>query len=127
MDITILIGGEAGLGSARTSSMLGRAFTTMGYYVFNYRDYPSLIRGGHNFNILHISSEPIASYDNSYDIILALDKKTIEKHEKNLKKDGIIIVEKSLMNNNVKTRRDKIIIIDSSQIIQKYSFPNIMI
>lgn len=127
MDSTILIGGEAGIGSARTSSMLGRAFTTMGYYVFNYRDYPSLIRGGHNFNILHISSEPVASYDNSYDIILALDKKTIEKHEKNLKKDGIIIVEKSLMNNNVKTRRDKIIIIDSSQIIQKYSFPNIMI
>lgn len=127
MNITILIGGEAGLGSARTSLMIGKAFTTLGYYVFNYRDYPSLIRGGHNFNVLRISSEPIASHDNSYDVILALDKKTIEKHEKNLKKDGIIIVEKSLLNNNVKTSKDRIVVLDASKIIEKYSFPSIMI
>ncbi|MBU5678534.1 MAG: 2-oxoacid:acceptor oxidoreductase subunit alpha [Candidatus Aenigmatarchaeota archaeon] len=127
MNITILIGGEAGLGSARTSSMIGKAFTIMGYYVFNYRDYPSLIRGGHNFNVLHISSELIASHENNYDIILALDKKTIEKHEKNLKKDGIIIVEKSLLNDNIKTEKERIIALDSSPIIAKYSFPSIMI
>lgn len=127
MKITILIGGEAGLGSARTSLIIGKAFTIMGYYVFNYRDYPSLIRGGHNFNVLQISSEPIASHENSYDIILALDKKTIEKHEKNLKDDGIILVEKSLLSDNAKTKNEKIIVLDSSQIIAKYSFPPIMI
>lgn len=127
MNISILIGGEAGLGSARTSLMIGKAFTSIGYYVFNYRDYPSLIRGGHNFNVLQISSEPIASHENSYDIILALDKKTIEKHEENLKKDGLIIVDKSLLNNNVKTTKDRVIVLDCSKIIEKHSFQNIMV
>lgn len=127
MKISILIGGEAGQGSARTSLMIGKAFTSLGYYVFNYRDYPSLIRGGHNFNVLTISSEPVYSHEDSYDVIIALDKITIEKHEKNLKKDGIILTEKSFLNNNVKTPRDRIFIIDASKIIEKYSFPQIMI
>ena len=127
MEFTILIGGEAGQGSARTSLMIGKAFTSMGYYVFNYRDYPSLIRGGHNFNVLRVSSKQIYSHETCYDIILALDEKTIELHENNLKKDGIIITEKNLFNQNTKTSKEKIILLDASKIMEKYSFPAIMI
>lgn len=87
---TILIGGEAGLGSAVTSRFIGKIFASSGYYVFNYRDYPSLIRGGHNFNVLKISDKPIYSHELKYDVILALDPKTIDIHQKDLKGGGII-------------------------------------
>jgi 2-oxoglutarate ferredoxin oxidoreductase subunit alpha len=91
MKKTILIGGAAGQGSAVTSHLIGKIFCRLGYYVFNYRDYPSLIRGGHNFNILRISNKPIYSHLNKCDIILALDQKTVNLHKKNLKRKGIII------------------------------------
>jgi 2-oxoglutarate ferredoxin oxidoreductase subunit alpha len=90
MEKTILIGGEAGQGSAQTSHLIGKIFCRLGYYVFNYRDYPSLIRGGHNFNILKISDRPVYSHEYKYDIILALDQKTAELHKRDLKRGGLI-------------------------------------
>lgn len=91
MQKTILIGGEAGLGSAVTSHFIGKVFAGLGYYVFNYRDYPSLIRGGHNFNVLKISDKPVYSHQLHYDFILALDQKTIDIHKKDLKRGGLVL------------------------------------
>ena len=79
------------MGSAVTSHFIGKVFASLGYYVFNYRDYPSLIRGGHNFNVLKISDRPVYSHSNQYDIVLALDQKTIDLHRKNLTKSGRIV------------------------------------
>src|SRR3989338_539534 len=86
MEKSILIGGEAGLGTAVTTHFIGKIFASLGYYAFNYRDYPSLIRGGHNFNILKVSDKPVYSHELKYDFILALDQKTIDIHKKDLKK-----------------------------------------
>src|SRR3989338_9605567 len=96
MEKTILIGGKAGQGTAVTSHLIGKVFCHLGYYVFNYRDYPSLITGGHNFNILTISDKPIFSHREKYDIIVALDQKTIDLHEKNLNPGGLILGGKNL-------------------------------
>lgn len=85
-----MIGGAAGQGSAVTSHFIGKIFCRLGFYVFNYRDYPSLIRGGHNFNILRISDKPIFSQKEKYDIILAFDQKTIDLHQDKLNKGGAI-------------------------------------
>lgn len=82
MDKSILIGGKAGQGTAMTSYFIGKLFCALGYYVFNYRDYPSLIRGGHNFNVLRISDKPVLSHKNNYDIIVPLDQDTIDLHQK---------------------------------------------
>ena len=105
MQKTILIGGAAGLGSAVTSHFIGKVFCSLGYHVFNYRDYPSLIRGGHNFNVLKISDKPVYSHEHHYDFILALDQKTIALHKKDLKKGGLILkakeMEPKILANNV--------------------------
>lgn len=119
MEKTILIGGAAGLGSAVTSHFIGKTFSGLGYYVFNYRDYPSLIRGGHNFNILKISDKPVYSHSEKYDIILALDQKTIDLHQKNLKKDGFIIGDKAL-------RAKKLQPLDIDAILKKLKGPKIL-
>lgn len=91
MEKNILIGGAAGLGTAVTSHFIAKIFCHLGYYVFNYRDYPSLIRGGHNFNVLKISDRPVWSHDGQYDLIFALDKETVSLHRRNLSKKGLIV------------------------------------
>ncbi|MDD3399962.1 MAG: 2-oxoacid:acceptor oxidoreductase family protein, partial [Candidatus Pacebacteria bacterium] len=101
MTINILIGGAAGLGSAVTSHVIGKIFCSLGYYVFNYRDYPSLIRGGNNFNVLKISDKPVYSHELEYDLILALDQKTIDLHQKNLKKGGLVFGDKNFKAKNL--------------------------
>lgn len=91
MRFSILFGGKAGQGVNVLSNILGDALTKKGYYVFISRDYQSLIRGGHNFNVLTFSDEKIASNDSQVDMIIALDENTINLHKKELKKGGKII------------------------------------
>ncbi len=91
MRLNILIGGEAGQGINKVSEIVSKVLTDQGYYVFNYRDYPSLIRGGHNFNILSISDKEIQSSESKLDGIVSMDKLTIIKHKKILKKGGFVI------------------------------------
>jgi 2-oxoglutarate/2-oxoacid ferredoxin oxidoreductase subunit alpha len=91
MKYNILIGGKAGQGINKISTIISRVMTKYGYFTFNYREYPSLIRGGHNFNILTISDNRVGSNESNLDCIIALDEKTIELHKNKLKKDGLII------------------------------------
>ena len=91
MRYNILIGGQAGQGPNYLTKHLAEALIKKGYFVFYSRDYQSLIRGGHNFNVLTFSDEVIYSNDSKIDVIIALDDKTIEIHKKNLKKEGQII------------------------------------
>ena len=91
MRINILFGGKAGQGPNIITHILGQALVKQGYYVFYSRDYQSLIRGGHNFNVLTASDEPVYSNDFKIDIIIALDENTEKIHEKELKENGIIL------------------------------------
>lgn len=91
MRYNILIGGEAGQGPNTLTQIIGEALVNNGNYVFYSRDYQSLIRGGHNFNILTFSEEPVWSNDSSIDILVCLDSKTEEIHKKDLKSGGIIL------------------------------------
>jgi len=91
MKFTILFGGQAGQGPNILSILLGKALIERGYYVFMSRDYQSLIRGGHNFNVLTFSDDPVYSNDSKIDLIIALDENTIKLHKKELKENGHII------------------------------------
>ncbi len=91
MRLNILIGGKAGQGINKVSSIISNVLSKLGYFTFNYRDYPSLIRGGHNFNVLSISDKRVGSIESKLDFIIGLDEKTEEVHKNELKKTGIII------------------------------------
>tara|TARA_Y100000310_G_scaffold337773_1_gene425738 strand:+ start:3454 stop:4983 length:1530 start_codon:yes stop_codon:yes gene_type:complete len=91
MRLNILIGGKAGQGINKISEIISSILAKQGYFTFNYRDYPSLIRGGHNFNILSISDNWIASHESKLDGILAMDEKTIPLHKPSLKTRGFTI------------------------------------
>jgi 2-oxoglutarate ferredoxin oxidoreductase subunit alpha len=91
MRLNILFGGEAGQGPNFLTNLLGSALVQLGYYVFYSRDYQSLIRGGHNFNVLTFSENPVYSNESQIDILVCLDANTEMLHKKDLKKKGIIL------------------------------------
>lgn len=92
MRFNILFGGQAGQGPNILSILLGQALITRGYYVFISRDYQSLIRGGHNFNVLTFSDTPVSSNDSKMDVVIALDENTVNLHKKDLKPNGHLII-----------------------------------
>jgi 2-oxoglutarate/2-oxoacid ferredoxin oxidoreductase subunit alpha len=87
----ILFGGPAGTGPNILTHLVGKALVKQGHYAFYARDYQSLIRGGHNFNVLTFSEEQVNSNDSEFDILVALDENTVNLHSKNLKKGGVIL------------------------------------
>lgn len=91
MRLNILIGGPAGSGPNALAKIVGEALVNEGYFVFYSRDYQSLIRGGHNFNVLTISDEKINSNDSKIDILVCFDELTKKTHKKDLTKNSIII------------------------------------
>lgn len=91
MRVNILFGGPAGTGPNVLTNILGKVLVKQGYYVFYSRDYQSLIRGGHNFNVLTFSDSPIFSNESQIDIIVALDENTEKIHKEKLKKEGIVV------------------------------------
>ena len=87
----IIFGGPAGTGPNFLTNLLGDALVKQGYYVFYSRDYQSLIRGGHNFNVLTFSEEPVHSNDSTADILICLDENTEKLHSKKIVKGGVIL------------------------------------
>lgn len=83
-EFSILIGGKAGFGIDKAGTVIGRLFNQLGYRIFIYRDYPSLIRGGHTFSIIRTSLKRIAAHHDKVDLIIALNQETLDLHKQRL-------------------------------------------
>ncbi len=90
-DYSILVGGAAGQGSRKAGLIVAKIFLKLGYYIFIYDDYQSLIRGGHNFSQIRAGEKKVLSHRNKVDILLAMDEDTLKNHQKKLDSKGIII------------------------------------
>jgi 2-oxoglutarate ferredoxin oxidoreductase subunit alpha len=88
------IGGEAGFGIMTTGLLLAKNATRRGYHIYEYAEYPSLIRGGHNTEDVVISDEPVYSTKEKIDILFCLNKETFAIHKKRLHKDSVVVYEK---------------------------------
>jgi 2-oxoglutarate ferredoxin oxidoreductase subunit alpha len=91
IDISIRIGGQAGQGMQSIGYIIGKIFTRHGYYVFIHQDVESRIRGGHSFVQVRIKSEPVSAISNKMEILIALDKGSIEQDLPNLAENGVMI------------------------------------
>ncbi|OGY91769.1 MAG: hypothetical protein A3B30_01915 [Candidatus Komeilibacteria bacterium RIFCSPLOWO2_01_FULL_52_15] len=85
------IGGEAGFGIKSSGLMFSRLCNRVGYEVFGYDEYPSLIRGGHNTFEVTVGKEPVASVARSIDILVALNTEAITRHRNELNHGAVII------------------------------------
>ena len=99
-DFSILIGGAAGQGSRKAGLIVAKIFNSLGYGILIYDDYQSLIRGGHSFSLIRVSEKESLSHSRSIDFLLALDQRTIEEHEGDLNKEGVIVFNKDRIKNS---------------------------
>lgn len=90
-DYSVLIGGKAGFGIDKSGFIIGRILNQLNYCTYIYRDYPSLIRGGHTFSIIRAADERIATHRNEIDFILALNQDTVNFHKNRSKKSTVVI------------------------------------
>lgn len=84
-ELSVLIGGKAGDGINQSGLLIARLLSQIGYYIYMYFDYPSLIRGGHNFSIIRASQNKIGVHKEKVDFLLALNQNTIDLHKNRLK------------------------------------------
>ena len=92
--LNVMVGGEAGQGVQSAGFILAKALTRGGYYVFADQDYESRVRGGHNFFRVRAKDSKIGAIAESVDILLALNKDSIDLHRKELTDKGIAIFNK---------------------------------
>jgi 2-oxoglutarate ferredoxin oxidoreductase subunit alpha len=90
-ELSILIGGKAGDGIRQAGQTLARLLNRIGYRIFFYDDYPSLIRGGHNFSIIRASEKKVLAHKEKVDLIVALNQDAVEKHKHRLNPGGVIL------------------------------------
>ena len=96
-DISVLIGGKAGDGINSAGALVAQLLNQCGYGIYLYFDYPSLIRGGHNFAIIRGSEQNVGTCWNSLDFILALNNETIEQHRDRCTPETAIIYNADLV------------------------------
>ena len=91
MEYSIRIGGQAGQGVVSVGQLLAKTLSRSGFHVFTHQDYMSRIKGGHNFYQIRFSDLPVIASRGRMDVLLALDKDTVDFHCHDLNAGGRII------------------------------------
>ncbi len=118
-EFSVLVGGKAGDGINTTGYVIAQLLNHMGYYVFMYYDYPSLIKGGHNFTIIRAADERIGTHCENVDFILALNAETLQIHKNRMKNDTVKIFNGDLV-------KSEGISVPVSTILKSNNFPDVM-
>ena len=90
-DFVVAVGGAPGQGIDSVGQALTRVCARHGLHVFTYSAYQSLIRGGHTFLTVRISSEPVANHGDKIDLMIALDRNSLEIHLPHVAPGGTLI------------------------------------
>ena len=91
VDFNVLVGGEAGQGVQSVGMILAKTLAYGDFRIFADQDYESRIRGGHNFFRVRVKESDVLSISPALDMLVALNRETIDLHEKELNSGGVII------------------------------------
>lgn len=89
--ISIKIVGSSGQGIDSVGEIVAKSLKRSGYCVFGYREYPSLIKGGHASYQLDVSNEAIESTETHVNIVVTFNHHGLEINVPDLKPGGILI------------------------------------
>lgn len=95
-EISIKVGGPAGAGVKSVGQILAKTLQRLGFYVFEYPEYPSLIRGGHNTELIQASIEKKYSLTKTVDVLIALDDKTLNLDLPEVIPGGMVIFDSKI-------------------------------
>lgn len=91
LDLSVLVGGKAGDGINSAGLIVSHLFNQLGYHTYLYFDYPSLIKGGHNFTITRAADRKIGAIRDRIDFLLALNQDSVDLH-RDLLQDGTEVI-----------------------------------
>jgi 2-oxoglutarate ferredoxin oxidoreductase subunit alpha len=91
IDFNIMAGGEAGQGVQSVGMILAKTMAHGGLHVFADQDYENRVRGGHNFFRIRVSDSEVLALLEKLDILVALNKETIDLHQNEMKSKGVIV------------------------------------
>ena len=74
-----------------TGLMFSKACARIGLHVFDYIEYPSLVRGGHNTYQVRAEDEEVRSQIRMVDILIALEEPTLTIHANEIKDDTLLV------------------------------------
>ncbi len=120
---TYLVGGKAGEGVKKAGSVAANLFAQMGRWAFQYDDYQSLIRGGHNFSVVTTATREVGSHYGKADLIVALDRRSYQKHLGSLAIGGVLVCD-SAAEPGVDAR---VITVPVRAEAEKYPFPELRV
>ena len=89
--VSLKIAGASGQGLDSMGDIISKALKRSGYCIFGYREYPSLIKGGHASFQIDASDEYIESSETKVNVIIAFNHHVLEKNIGDLKPGGILI------------------------------------
>jgi len=89
--ISLKLVGASGQGINSVGAVLAKGVKRAGYCVFAYREYPSLIKGGHASYQLDISNERLCSSETTVNALIALNHHGLERNIEDLKSGGILL------------------------------------
>jgi 2-oxoglutarate/2-oxoacid ferredoxin oxidoreductase subunit alpha len=89
--ISLKIVGASGQGINSIGAIIAKGLKRSGYCVFGYREYPSLIKGGHASYQLDISNQAIRSTETKVNVLVALNHHGLELNMDELKQGGIVL------------------------------------
>jgi 2-oxoglutarate ferredoxin oxidoreductase subunit alpha len=96
--LNFVIGGPAGSGIESSGRTLTLSFVRGGYYVYANVEHMSQIRGGNNFLRLRVDEAPHENHIEEIDILIALDKQTIDEHIEEMTEGGVVIYDNESLN-----------------------------
>src|SRR6201986_5005031 len=89
--ISLKIVGASGQGINSIGAIIAKGLKRSGYCVFGYREYPSLIKGGHASYQLDVSNERVCSAETKVNVLVALNHHGLELNMDELEQEGIVL------------------------------------
>ena len=93
--VTVRIAGANGDGIESSGALLIKVLNRSGLYVFGYRGYQSVVRGGHVWYQVRVGDEKLYSYGNGIDLLVALNQDAITNQKEHLNEKAIVIYDPS--------------------------------
>jgi 2-oxoglutarate ferredoxin oxidoreductase subunit alpha len=89
--VSLKIVGASGQGINSIGEVLAKGLKRAGYCIFGYREYPSLIKGGHASYQLDVSDTLLGSSERRVDVLVSLNHHGLQVNLPDLKEGGILI------------------------------------
>jgi len=105
-DIGWKVGGKQGEGIDSTGDIFAIALHRMGYYIFTYRHFMSLIKGGHTNYKIRAADRLIRHHGDTVHILVAFDQTTIDHNWSEMVDGGIVIYDSTVFEGKKPSDRD---------------------